>query len=125
LPVTLGDVARIQIGPEIRRGIAELDGEGDVAGGVVLMRSARTRARPSPRSGEARELRQALPPGVEVVTTYDRSRSIDRASTPAHKLSRSSSSSRSCCAVPRGTCARRSSRSSRAARRAAAFVVMR
>ena len=48
-PVTLGDVARIQMGPEMRRGIAELDGEGEVVGGVVVMRSGRTRSPPSTR----------------------------------------------------------------------------
>ena len=41
VPVTLGDVARVQLGPEMRRGIAELDGEGEVAGGVVVMRSGK------------------------------------------------------------------------------------
>jgi Cu(I)/Ag(I) efflux system membrane protein CusA/SilA len=49
-PVLLRDVATVQLGPELRRGIAELDGQGEVAGGVVVMRSARTRARPSKRS---------------------------------------------------------------------------
>jgi len=45
----LKDVARVQMGPEMRRGIAELDGEGEVAGGIIVMRSARTRSTPSPR----------------------------------------------------------------------------
>ena len=48
-PVMLRDIAFVQIGPEMRRGIAELNGEGEVAGGVVVMRSGRTRARPSRR----------------------------------------------------------------------------
>jgi Cu(I)/Ag(I) efflux system membrane protein CusA/SilA len=47
--VRLGDVARVQIGPEMRRGIAELDGEGEVAGGIIVMRPARTRWRRSKR----------------------------------------------------------------------------
>ncbi|OWK48091.1 Cation efflux system protein CusA [Pseudomonas oleovorans subsp. oleovorans] len=50
VPVTLGEVAHIQLGPEMRRGIAELDGEGEVVGGVVILRAGRTRAAPSTRS---------------------------------------------------------------------------
>ena len=78
--VTLGDVARIQTGPEMRRGIAELDGDGEVAGGVVLLRSGKN-ARETIAAVQAKltELRASLPPGVEVVTTYDRSLLIDRA----------------------------------------------
>lgn len=45
VPVYLGDVARVQIGPEMRRGIAELNGEGEVAGGVVILRSGKTPAK--------------------------------------------------------------------------------
>ena len=41
MPVRLGDVARVQVGPEMRRGIAELDGEGEVAGGIIVMRSGK------------------------------------------------------------------------------------
>jgi Cu(I)/Ag(I) efflux system membrane protein CusA/SilA len=49
VPVLLGDVATVQVGPEMRRGIAELDGEGEVAGGVVVLRSGKNAAgRPSP-----------------------------------------------------------------------------
>ncbi|MFZ5697595.1 MAG: efflux RND transporter permease subunit [Pseudomonadota bacterium] len=80
IPVTLGDVARIQIGPEMRRGIAELDGEGEVAGGVVILRSGGN-ARETIRAIEEKlaALKPGLPPGVEIVTTYDRSELIDRA----------------------------------------------
>jgi len=79
-PVLLGDVATIQIGPEMRRGIAELDGQGEVAGGVVVLRSGEN-ARATIKAVRARlaELQKSLPPGVEVVTAYDRSRLIDRA----------------------------------------------
>lgn len=79
-PVLLGDVARIQIGPEARRGIAELNGEGEVAGGVIVMRSGKN-ALATIDAVKARlaSLKQSLPPGVEVVTTYDRSQLIDRA----------------------------------------------
>ena len=79
-PVLLGDVATIQIGPEMRRGIAELDGQGEVAGGVIILRSGEN-ARATIKAVQARldDLKRGLPPGVEVVTTYDRSKLIDRA----------------------------------------------
>ena len=78
-PVLLRDVAVVQIGPEMRRGIAELDGEGEVAGGVVVMRSGKN-ARSTIAAVKAKfeQLRSSLPPGVEVVDTYDRSKLIDR-----------------------------------------------
>lgn len=80
LPVTVGDVATVQIGPDTRRGIAELNGEGEVAGGVIVMREGKN-AREVIDGVRARlaELKHSLPPGVEVVTTYDRSGLIDRA----------------------------------------------
>ena len=79
-PVRLGDVAWVQIGPEMRRGIAELNGEGEVAGGVVVIRAGEN-ARAVIEAVRARltELERSLPEGVEVVTTYDRSSLIDRA----------------------------------------------
>ena len=80
VPVTLGDVATIQIGPEMRRGIAELNGEGEVAGGVVILRQGKNaRATIEAVKTKLAELKNSLPPGVEVVTTYDRSQLIDRA----------------------------------------------
>ena len=80
VPVTLGDVASVQVGPEMRRGIAELNGEGEVAGGVVILRQGKN-ARETIEAVKAKliELKRSLPPGVEVVTTYDRSQLIDRA----------------------------------------------
>jgi Cu(I)/Ag(I) efflux system membrane protein CusA/SilA len=79
-PVTLGDVATIQIGPEMRRGIAELNGEGEVAGGVVVLRSGKNaRETIAAVRDKLAELKKSLPPGVEIVTTYDRSQLIDRA----------------------------------------------
>ena len=80
VPVRLGDVAMIQVGPEMRRGIAELNGQGEVAGGVVILRSGEN-ARTTIAAVKAKlaELKKSLPPGVEVVTTYDRSGLIDRA----------------------------------------------
>jgi len=79
-PVTLGDVARIQMGPEMRRGIAELDGDGEVVGGVIVMRSGRNALTTiAAVRAKLESLKASLPPGVEIVTTYDRSRLIDRA----------------------------------------------
>ena len=80
VPVRLGDVATLQIGPEMRRGVAELNGEGEVAGGVVVLRSGKN-ARTTLTAVKARleELKRSLPAGVEIVTTYDRSQLIDRA----------------------------------------------
>ena len=80
IPVTLGDVATVQIGPEMRRGIAELNGEGEVAGGVIVMRQGQN-ARTVIEGVRAKldELKKSLPPGVEIVPTYDRSGLIDRA----------------------------------------------
>lgn len=78
--VRLGDVARIQVGPEMRRGIAELDGQGEVAGGVIVMRTGKN-ALETIQAVKAKleQLKASLPPGVEVVTTYDRSQLIERA----------------------------------------------
>jgi len=79
-PVTLGDVARIQMGPEMRRGIAELDGDGEVVGGVIVMRSGRNALTTiAAVRAKLESLKASLPPGVEIVTTYDRSGLIDRA----------------------------------------------
>ncbi|MCU0923248.1 MAG: efflux RND transporter permease subunit, partial [Burkholderiaceae bacterium] len=80
IPVRLGDVATVQVGPEMRRGIAELDGEGEVTGGIVVLRSGKN-AQETIRAVKTRlaELGKSLPPGVEVVTAYDRSALIERA----------------------------------------------
>ncbi|MBI3438370.1 MAG: efflux RND transporter permease subunit, partial [Proteobacteria bacterium] len=78
-PVTLGDVAWVQVGPEMRRGIAELNGQGEVAGGVVIIRAgANAREVIGAVRSRLNELRRSLPAGVEIVTTYDRSQLIDR-----------------------------------------------
>jgi Cu(I)/Ag(I) efflux system membrane protein CusA/SilA len=79
-PVLLRDVATVQIGPELRRGIAELDGQGEVAGGIVVMRSGKNaRATIEAVKAKLEGLKSSLPPGVEIVSTYDRSQLIDRA----------------------------------------------
>jgi Cu(I)/Ag(I) efflux system membrane protein CusA/SilA len=80
VPIRLGDVATIQLGPEMRRGIAELNGEGEVAGGVVILRSGKNaRATLADVKAKVEALKHSLPAGVEIVTTYDRSQLIDRA----------------------------------------------
>ncbi len=79
-PVLLRDVATVQLGPEMRRGIAELDGQGEVAGGVVVMRSGKNaRSTIAAVKDKLAALKASLPPGVKVVETYDRSRLIARA----------------------------------------------
>jgi Cu(I)/Ag(I) efflux system membrane protein CusA/SilA len=80
IPVRLSDVARIQTGPEMRRGIAELDGEGETVGGVVILRSGKN-ARTTIEAVHNRidELKSSLPEGVEIIPVYDRSQLIDRA----------------------------------------------
>ena len=79
-PVLLGDVAHIALGPEPRRGIAELDGEGESVGGVVLLRAGRNASTTiAAVKQRLAELATSLPAGVEVITVYDRSLLIDRA----------------------------------------------
>ena len=78
-PLQLSDVAELRIGPQMRRGIAELDGEGEVVGGIVVMRAGENAI--STIDGlkqRLEELKQSLPAGVEIVTTYDRSKLITR-----------------------------------------------
>ncbi|HXF80400.1 MAG TPA: efflux RND transporter permease subunit, partial [Usitatibacter sp.] len=80
VPVRLGDVARIQVGPEMRRGIAELNGEGEVAGGVIVMRSGKNALETiGAVKAKLATLKPGLPAGVEIVPTYDRSGLIKRA----------------------------------------------
>jgi Cu(I)/Ag(I) efflux system membrane protein CusA/SilA len=78
--VTLGDVARVQLGPEMRRGIGELNGEGEATGGVIVMRSGKN-ALETIRAVKAKlaELQKGLPEGVEIEPVYDRSGLIERA----------------------------------------------
>jgi Cu(I)/Ag(I) efflux system membrane protein CusA/SilA len=87
-PIRLADVAEIRLGPQMRRGIAELDGEGEVVGGIVVMRFGEN-ARKTIAGVKAKlsELEKGLPEGVEIVETYDRSTLIGRAvNTLQHKL---------------------------------------
>jgi Cu(I)/Ag(I) efflux system membrane protein CusA/SilA len=80
--VRLGDVARVQVGPEMRRSIGELNGEGEAVGGVVIMRSGKN-ALQTIEAVKARlaELQRGLPEGVEIVPVYDRSGLIERAAS--------------------------------------------
>jgi Cu(I)/Ag(I) efflux system membrane protein CusA/SilA len=79
-PIYLKDVARIQLGPEIRRGLAELDGRGEVAGGIVIVRSGENVLNVIERVKEKinKDIAPSLPKGVKIVTTYDRSDLIMR-----------------------------------------------
>ncbi len=78
-PVMLKDVARVQVGPEMRRGISELDGQGEVAGGIVIMRSGKNALDTIAAVKEKlKKLKASLPAGVELVETYDRSGLIER-----------------------------------------------
>jgi Cu(I)/Ag(I) efflux system membrane protein CusA/SilA len=79
-PVTIKDVASVTLGPEIRRGVADYNGQGDVVGGIVVMRQGENALNVIERvKKKLEELKPSLPEGVEVVTTYDRSDLIDRA----------------------------------------------
>lgn len=78
-PLQLSDVAELRIGPQMRRGIAELDGEGEVVGGIVVMRAGENAlVTIDGLKQRLEELKQSLPDGVEIVTTYDRSKLITR-----------------------------------------------
>jgi copper/silver efflux system protein len=78
-PILLGEVARIQIGPEIRRGISELDGKGEAVGGVIVMRAGKNALRTiDALKTKIASLQQGLPKGVEIIPTYDRSELIHR-----------------------------------------------
>jgi len=86
--VRLGDVARIQMGPEMRRGIGELDGEGEATGGVIVMRSGKNALETiAAVKAKLKTLQASLPKGVEIVPVYDRSTLIERAvENLSHKL---------------------------------------
>ncbi len=79
-PVYLADVADVHLGPELRRGLAEADGEAEVVGGIVVMRFGGNALEIIRNTKDKLEkLKQGLPPGVDVVTEYDRSALIERA----------------------------------------------
>lgn len=79
-PILLKNIARIQLGPQLRRGIAELNGEGEVVGGIIVIRSGNNALKTIEAVKEKlTSLKSSLPEGVEIVTTYDRSGVIKRA----------------------------------------------
>ena len=88
VPVLLRDVARVSLGPEMRRGVSDLDGRGDAVGGIVVMRQGENALNVINRVKQRlHELEPGLPTGVKVVTTYDRSDLIRRAiDTLTHEL---------------------------------------
>jgi Cu(I)/Ag(I) efflux system membrane protein CusA/SilA len=79
-PIYLKDLARIQLGPDIRRGVADLDGKGEVAGGIVVVRFGENVLNVIERVKEriARDVQPSLPEGVKIVVTYDRTDLIHR-----------------------------------------------
>ena len=80
VPVLLRDVAAVRRGPTFRRGLAELDGQGEVVGGIVVMRTGKNaKATIAAVKTRLAELQRSLPAGVEIVPTYDRARLIDAA----------------------------------------------
>ena len=80
IAVRVGDIARVQIGPEMRRGVAELDGEGEVAGGIIVMRSGKNALETiAAVKAKLESLKPGLPAGVKIVPAYDRSSLILRA----------------------------------------------
>ena len=87
-PILIKNVADVVLGPDIRRGIADLDGEGDTVGGIVIMRQGENALNVINRvKAKIEEIKPSLPKGVELVTTYDRSELINRAiDTLKHQL---------------------------------------
>ena len=73
-PIRVRDVATVRVGPDIRRGVADLDGRGEVVGGIVIMRFGENALAVIDRvKARIEEVKPALPPGVRILTTYDRS----------------------------------------------------
>ena len=87
-PVRLGDIASVQLGPELRRGVADLDGRGEVAAGIVVMRHGENAKAVIERvKKRIEEIRPSLPKGVQIIETYDRSELIDESiHTLKHEL---------------------------------------
>ncbi|MGY5957900.1 Cation efflux system protein CusA [Kosakonia sp. BK9b] len=88
VPVMLSDVATVRLGPELRRGVAEFNGEGEVAGGIIVMRYGKNALQTLHAvKAKLREVQKTLPAGVEIVPVYDRSTLIEHAvGTLTHKL---------------------------------------
>jgi Cu(I)/Ag(I) efflux system membrane protein CusA/SilA len=88
VPVLLRDIARVEIGPDIRRGVSDLDGRGDAVGGIVVMRHGENALNVIKAVKERlKEVEHGLPAGVRIVTTYDRADLIERAlATLKHEM---------------------------------------
>lgn len=88
VPVLLSDVATLRMGPEIRRGVAEFNGEGEVAGGIIVMRYGKNALDTiNAVKAKLQQVQKSLPTGVEIVPVYDRSHLIENAiETLSHKL---------------------------------------
>ena len=88
VPVLLKDIARVELGPEIRRGVSDLDGTGDAVGGIIIMRHGENALNVINRvKAKFEEMKPSLPDGVRIITTYDRSDLILRAlGTLRHEL---------------------------------------
>src|SRR2546426_9021554 len=79
-PILVRDIGQVHLGPDLRRGLVELDGEGEAVGGVVVMRHGENALRVIDGvKAKLQEVHKSLPPGVEIVPTYDRSTLITRA----------------------------------------------
>ena len=80
VPILLKDIAEVQLGPQMRRGITELNGQGEVVGGIIVMRSQQNAMQTIAGVKEKlAQLKKSLPAGVQIITTYDRSSLIQRA----------------------------------------------
>lgn len=80
IPILLSDVATVRIGPEMRRGVAELNGEGEVAGGIIVMRYGKNALETiNDVKEKLQQIQRSLPAGVEIVPVYDRSHLITQA----------------------------------------------
>jgi len=78
-PILIKDLASVTLGPDIRRGIADLDGKGEIAGGIVVMRYGENALKVIQRvKDKIKEIEPSLPQGIKIVTTYDRSELIER-----------------------------------------------
>ena len=78
-PILVKDLGRVELGPDIRRGVADLNGEGDAVGGIVIMRYGENALHVIDRvKAKLKDIEPGLPPGVNIVTTYDRSELINR-----------------------------------------------
>lgn len=88
VPILVKSIAQVALGPDIRRGVADLDGEGDTVGGIVIMRQGENALNVINRVKEKlEEIKPSLPKGVEIITTYDRSLLIKRSiDTLKHQL---------------------------------------